>query len=606
MIPNDVLKDLESLLRELMDTVSSNETYDTIASLYPDITIEKTIYNIKNELGKFNDFIEIAFLIEQYTNNSNYIANNSVVKKVTNLLMCVDEEISLDDREIEKSDKIAKEQEDIKFRLKELGFPNIYEFYNKYQIKNKQNGKLFNSDTFKIPNNITEIDYSTFYKERNSITKIEIPDSVIKISFPHYNMPESLENIEVSCDNPNYISIDGVLYNKEKTRLIKYPPKKEGTDFIIPSGVEYIDEYAFLDCVFLEKIYVPSSVRRIHSTSFMTNNSLKNILVDSNSLLYASIDGVLFERKQNGEVMLLKYPPGRCNAEYEIPNGVTWVDDFAFWGCNHLHSIHIDSKHQWYITYNGVLYRRYKGHVLSLDAYPAGRQSEEFIIPSGVNSIGTGAFCGCKFIKNIKIPNNVKKIGEYAFSECDLLEQMLPYNNMTNHQNNVFEELFNLANKEIIIPRDVEIIRRNSFCRCSSITKVVLPRGLKTADGGIFSGCKNLSFIDSEGDSCNKYCAYDGVMYARGEKSRRILIKYPPQKIDSEYSISNFADEIYPYAFVDCINLVSIVIPDSVKYISSDAFVNCKNLIDVSLPKRFSDRVSSIFRECNVQKINYF
>ena len=54
-----------------------------------------------------------------------------------------------------------------------------------------------------------------------------------------------MKSINVDSDNENYSSEDGVLFNKNKTTLLSYPAKKEGTNYSILSSVEYIGASAF-------------------------------------------------------------------------------------------------------------------------------------------------------------------------------------------------------------------------------------------------------------------------------------------------------------------------------------------------------------------------
>lgn len=84
-----------------------------------------------------------------------------------------------------------------------------------------------------------------------------------------------LENIYVDMNNKYFSSVDGVLFNKDKTVLIKYPEWKKETSYVIPDNVELIDRIAFANSQFLEEVIIPSSVKEIEYGAFF---SMKNIL----------------------------------------------------------------------------------------------------------------------------------------------------------------------------------------------------------------------------------------------------------------------------------------------------------------------------------------
>jgi hypothetical protein len=82
----------------------------------------------------------------------------------------------------------------------------------------------------------------------------------------------NLTSITVDSRNSSYTSIDGVLFNKEKTTLIKYPIGKKVSTYSIPSSVTAIGDYAFSGCNNLTSISIPSSVRVIGVGAFSCEN----------------------------------------------------------------------------------------------------------------------------------------------------------------------------------------------------------------------------------------------------------------------------------------------------------------------------------------------
>jgi len=106
-----------------------------------------------------------------------------------------------------------------------------------------------------LPNNLTTIESSAFWK-CSSLTSVTIPDSVASIGSMAFTMP-NLTDIEVSENNPNYASVDGVLFNKDKTELLCYPAGNSRTEYIVSANVTSIPYGAF---TFWENQYTLNSV----------------------------------------------------------------------------------------------------------------------------------------------------------------------------------------------------------------------------------------------------------------------------------------------------------------------------------------------------------
>ena len=137
----------------------------------------------------------------------------------------------------------------------------------------------------KLSNNLTKIEAETF-SGCTSLTEIDIPDSVTSIGgsvFSNCISLESitigsgveslgdewiascrrLENITVSPENKTYSSVDGVLFNKDKSELSAYPIGNKRSSYTIPDGVEKIGKKAFYGCRYIESLTIPVSVAEI-------------------------------------------------------------------------------------------------------------------------------------------------------------------------------------------------------------------------------------------------------------------------------------------------------------------------------------------------------
>jgi len=188
-----------------------------------------------------------------------------------------------------------------------------------------------------IPDSVTVIGNYAF---GNGLTSITIPRSLTDLSSLAFYRCESLTSISVDASNPNYSSEDGVLFNKDKTTLIRYPQRKTGT-YVIQSGVLNICDSAFKGCKSLTDITIPDSVTVIGHNAFYGCESLTSVT---------------------------------------IPNGVTTIEEDTFEGCTSLINVTMPNS----ITEIGFC------------AFAGCASLESVTIPSNVTSISSQVFSGCK------------------------------------------------------------------------------------------------------------------------------------------------------------------------------------------------------------------
>ena len=181
-----------------------------------------------------------------------------------------------------------------------------------------------------IPEGVTSIgDYAFFLC--GSLTRLTIPDSVTSIEGNPFQYMSA--EIQVSPENPAFSVTDGVLFNKDHTRLIACPCNKAGA-YEIPEGVREIGAHAFENCDDLTDVTIPASVVSIERNPF-AYAQLELKLSPENSY-FSLVDGVLFDETGT---KLLVYPGGRVGDTYEIPEGTTGIGEFAFTGSQQLSSV---------------------------------------------------------------------------------------------------------------------------------------------------------------------------------------------------------------------------------------------------------------------------
>ena len=142
-----------------------------------------------------------------------------------------------------------------------------------------------------IPNSVTSIGSAAF-AVCSSLASVTILNSVTSIGDEAFVACSSLTSINVGASNPNYSSIDGVLFNKDKTTLVAYPGGKQGA-YTIPNSVTSIGERAFRDCASLTSVNIGNSVTSIGGYAFYDCSSLTSVTIGNSvtSIGYAAFAG---------------------------------------------------------------------------------------------------------------------------------------------------------------------------------------------------------------------------------------------------------------------------------------------------------------------------
>ncbi|HXF10713.1 MAG TPA: leucine-rich repeat domain-containing protein, partial [Desulfuromonadaceae bacterium] len=109
-----------------------------------------------------------------------------------------------------------------------------------------------------------------------SLTSVAIPSSVTSIGNSAFYICPGLKEINVDPQNPAYSSVDGVLFNKDRSVLIAFPGGWVG-DYTMPAGVIMVEFYAFEDCPNLTGVTVPDSVTYIAPFAFSLCGALGGI-----------------------------------------------------------------------------------------------------------------------------------------------------------------------------------------------------------------------------------------------------------------------------------------------------------------------------------------
>jgi hypothetical protein len=248
-----------------------------------------------------------------------------------------------------------------------------------------------------FPENLVSIGDSAFF-DCKQIGNIILPKGTTDIGTDVFSSCDSLSEIVVDEQNPVYASNDGVLFDKNMTTLIKCPQGKKG-DFTVPGSVVAIQSDAFLYCCELTRITLPHDFifTSTRHDIFHCCEQLTEIIVNENNFMFRSIDGVLFTK---AEKKLLRYPQGRKNPDYIVPDETLSIGHNAFSDCKWLTNITLPEKLK----------------IIEYAAFERCEQLVEIILPLNLQYIDENAFIGCSHLKTIKLSRKTK-VGYKPFRE---------------------------------------------------------------------------------------------------------------------------------------------------------------------------------------------
>ena len=243
-----------------------------------------------------------------------------------------------------------------------------------------------------------------------------------------------------------------------------------------------------------------------------------------------------------------------------IPNSVTSIGDYAFYGCLSLNSVTIPNS----VTNIGA----YAFATATSSSFYV-MQLSSIAIPDSVTNIGEKAFFGCTKLTNVTIGNGVTSIGAGAFGECSSLTSMTLPNSLTtigyvSEYGVTFEDGVFVNCKKLIsinIGNSVTAIGAYSFSGCSSLTSITIPSSVTVIGRSAFNGCSSLTNITISNSVTS---ISSGAFYGCTSLT----------SID----IGNGVTSIPSIMFYGCSSLSSVTIPSAVTSIGAEAFTNCTGL----------------------------
>lgn len=232
------------------------------------------------------------------------------------------------------------------------------------------------------------------------------------------------------------------------SKLLSCVPDEHETELVIPEGVTLIHDAALRRCTKITRLTLPSTVRYLDGSLFSTMTALEYIDVRDHPDLF-SVNGVLYRRDTPATYRIVRYPAGRTDAAFVVPEDVHLIGRYAFsnavhlktvvlhknvWDvhrgafsmCLNLSYVQVGSSHLLYIREDAFRFCsrlkdvRFCGKLDHIEdrAFDGCAALERLVLPDGLVSLGNEAFVRCASLKELSLPESVESIGTDVFYDC--------------------------------------------------------------------------------------------------------------------------------------------------------------------------------------------
>ena len=359
----------------------------------------------------------------------------------------------------------------------------------------------------------------------------------VEINGIYYNLIKKAKQAEVtsnpnkysgSIDIPSTVDYEGITYNVTKIGGQAFCYCENVTSISIPNSITDIGERAFMSCSF-ESIIIPNSVKSIDYEAFYHCRKLASITI-GNGL--EKIDRKAFEDCISLNKVVIKDLAAWCGVEMDytsnplqyakhlysdenteitelvIPDGITSISAYAFYGCSNITSLTIPNSVEFIgpdaFGCFGITNVTIPNKITYLSGFNSCTNLKSITIPQTVTTIGMDAFYGCTGITSIEIPNSVTTIEQDAFGETSLTS--------------------------VIIPNSVTSVGQYVFNGCNKLTSVTIGNAVQSIGYWAFGHCQELSDV---------YCYAEYVPQTEVNAFEYSLIEYATLHVP-EISMSSY------------------------------------------------------------------
>ena len=396
----------------------------------------------------------------------------------------------------------------------------------------------------------------------------------------------------------NPLSYARHLYSDENTEI---------TELVIPESVTSIGNAAFYGCSALTSITIPASIESIGVSAFYYCYGLEKVIVkDIAAWCDISFEYNFYQNDTSSNPLSYAHhlysDEDTEITELVIPESVTSIGNYAFYGCSGLTAITIPASVE----------------SIGNDAFYGCSGLTAITIPESVTRIGSCAFENCSGLTFVTIHGNSLSIENSAFFNCSALYSVTIYKGVTSIGGSAFSGCVGLM--YVTIPEGVESIGSKAFYNCNRLTSIEIPEGVVSVGDQAFYNCSRMSSVTIPASLTGIGSGAFGGCYGL----QKVVIKdiaawcgisfntntsNPLYYAGHLYSDENteITDLIIPegvssignYAFEYCSSLTSVTLPEGVSSIGNYAFCDCSSLTSVTLPEGITSIGNNAFYYCN-------
>ena len=367
-----------------------------------------------------------------------------------------------------------------------------------------------NINTMFIADNVGSIGREVFsYCTR--LSQVSIGRALSTIGYGAFNNCESLKEINVDAANSTFCSENGILFNKDKTTLFKYPARKSETAYLIPESVKELETSSFEFCANLEKVIIPKGITYIRGGAFWDCAVLKEIIILATTpptlgvevfqkgKIYVPSEAVSTYNNHDSWKYITVYP---LESTFTVDNLTYEITDYAentvkLVSCKQEGVVNIPAV----VNHNGT---NYTVTAIASEAFYKNETVTEITISEGITSIGNSTFGRCFALTTVNIPASLTQMGDWVFDNCSALTaiHVAEGNTAYSSEDGV---LFNKDKTTLIqypigktgttytVPATVTKIATSAFENCTALAQINLPNSLTIIVYRAFYGCKALT-----------------------------------------------------------------------------------------------------------------
>lgn len=321
--------------------------------------------------------------------------------------------------------------------------------------------------SFIVPETVTEISGGAFINCK-SLERIPLPSGLLSIGASAFYGCKNLKEILLP-DSLNHIGESAFARCESLTRanIGSRVNRIEGntfsgcanlTDLVIEDGASFIGGLAFSDCSSLTELTIPGSVKVISRFAFY-NSGLTNVKISAGVKVIG--DGAFSGCDDLKSITI--------SPSVETIELITCSEVDAFDDCRNLEKIMVAAESKTLVSLAGVVFTHDMSKLLR---YPPGKKQKKYTIPEGVTEIAPHAFQACANLTSVVLPPGVTEIKEHTFHSCVNLTKIELSDTITNIGWASFCGCKKL--KSMAFPASIEIIDGDAFIGCSNLKTITI------------------------------------------------------------------------------------------------------------------------------------